>query len=198
MQIETLRDNVLGAENQQERLVNFSLNLGLKPEIAIGWIIGFVDGEGCFSISLVRQPNRTNRKGYKIGYQLTHEFVVTQGDKSVRVLHELCNFFGVGRVCRNTRYDNHKEDLHHFVVSRREDLLKMVIPFFQQYPLQTAKGQDFEKFSRCVQLIDQGHHKTHNGLADLLEIMQTMNHQKSRHELISILRDHTPDIQDIG
>jgi hypothetical protein len=32
------RDNVLGAGNQQERLIQ------------LGWVIGFVDGEGCFSI----------------------------------------------------------------------------------------------------------------------------------------------------
>ena len=39
-------DNPDGAENQQERLIR------------IGWVIGFVDGEGCFSIGFVRQPNR--------------------------------------------------------------------------------------------------------------------------------------------
>jgi len=192
------RENVMGADNQQERLIKLGLNLGLNPETAIGWIIGFVDGEGCFSISLVRQPNRINRKGYKTGYQVTHEFFVTQGDKSVRVLHELRDFFGVGRVYRNYRHDNHKEDLHHYIVARRNDLLTVIIPFFQQYRLQTAKRQDFEKFAQCVDLISKGHHKTPHGLADLLEIMQTMNHQKSRHELVSILRGHTPDIRDIG
>jgi LAGLIDADG endonuclease len=179
-------DNATGADNQQERLVR------------LGWVIGFVDGEGCFSISLVRQPHRTNRRGYKTGYQVTHEFIVTQGEKSVSVLHELCGFFGVGYVYRNKRNDNHKEDLCHYAVSARSDLLKVIIPFFQQHPLQTAKRQDFEKFARCVNLISKGHHTTYHGLADLLEIMQTMNHQKPRHELIKILRDHTPDIQDMG
>ena len=169
-----------------------------KDYLIPGLVIGFVDGEGCFSISLVRQPNRINRKGYKTGYQVTHEFIVTQGEKSVSVLHELCSFFGVGYVYRNSRHDNHKEDLYHYIVSARSGLLNVIIPFFQKHPLQTAKNQDFEKFTQCVSLINQGHHMTHYGLADLLEIMQTMNHQKSRHELIRILRDHTPDIRDIG
>ena len=74
------------ADNQQERL------------ISIGWVIGFVDGEGCFSISVVQQPNRINRIGYKTGYQLTHEFVVTQGARSADCLHALQGFFGVGAV----------------------------------------------------------------------------------------------------
>ena len=62
-------DNLVGAENQQERLIR------------TGWVIGFVDGEGCFSIGFVRQPNRAARKGYVAGYQVFHRFVVAQGAK---------------------------------------------------------------------------------------------------------------------
>ncbi len=46
---------MLGADNQQERLIK------------LGWVIGFVDGEGCFSIGFIRQPNRLKRKGYTTG-----------------------------------------------------------------------------------------------------------------------------------
>src|SRR5213593_1673835 len=79
-------DNVTSAENQQERLIEFR-----------GWVIGFVDGEGCFSIGLVRQPSRPGRKGYKTGYQVSHDFVVVQGASSASCLHELREFFGVGK-----------------------------------------------------------------------------------------------------
>jgi hypothetical protein len=40
-------DNPDGAENQQERLIELR-----------GWVTGFVDGEGCFSIGFVRQHDR--------------------------------------------------------------------------------------------------------------------------------------------
>src|SRR3954454_20955495 len=78
-------DNPGSAKNQQERLIR------------TGWGIGFVDGEGCFSIGFVRQPARRNRAGYRTGYQVAHEFAVTQGAQSVGCLHELREFFGVGR-----------------------------------------------------------------------------------------------------
>ena len=174
------------ADNQQERL------------ISIGWVIGFVDGEGCFSISVVRQPNRTNRRGYKTGYQLTHEFVVTQGVRSVECLEALRTFFGLGGVYRIPRHDNHREDLCTYNVSRRSDLLRVVIPFFTANPLRTAKRIDFEKFALCVEMIDGGHHLTHHGLAEVLEVMETMNRQKPRTELIRILRDHTPGPETSG
>ena len=180
-------DNVTGAENQQERLIEFR-----------GWVIGFVDGEGCFSIGLVRQPSRPGRAGYATGYQVSHDFVVTQGASRVACLEALCEFFGAGQVYVNRRNDNHRENLYRYAVSRREDLLERIIPFFRQHPLRTAKRLDFEKFAWCVELMTEGRHKTPSGLAEIVEIMQTMNRRKPRHELIRILRGHTPDIQDTG
>ena len=174
------------ADNQQERL------------ISIGWVIGFVDGEGCFSIGVVRQPNRINRRGYKTGYQLTHEFVVTQGARSVECLQALRTFFGIGAVYPNARHDNHRGDLLTYNVNRRSDLLRVVIPFFREHPLRTAKRADFEKFAFCVEKMANGYHLTPHGLADLLEILQTMNRRKPRTDLIRILRDHTPGPETSG
>jgi hypothetical protein len=141
---------------------------------------------------------RAGRKGYKTGYQVAHEFAVTQGAKSVACLRELESFFGVGGVIANRRHDNHREHLNRFVVRRRSDLINTVIPFFAKHPLHSSKQRDFEKFARCVAMIDAGVHLTHSGVADIAEIAQTMNREKSRHDLIRILRDHTPEIHDIG
>jgi LAGLIDADG endonuclease len=182
----TQRDNLWSADNQQER------------PITIGWILGFVDGEGCFSIGFVRQPGRTDRRGYKIGYQVSHEFAVAQGAKSIACLQELREFFGVGQVLPNQRHDNHTEALYRYVVRRRTDLLETVIPFFQQYPLRSSKRSDFSKFARVVTMIADGQHLTREGLIEIAQIAETMNRRKPRTELIGILRDYTPDTRDIG
>jgi hypothetical protein len=175
-----------GAENQQERL---------RQQ---GWVIGFVDGEGCFSIGFIRQAGGRGRSGYRTGYQVAHEFAVTQGAQSVSCLDELRRFFGVGQVLANKRYDNHREHLYRYVVRRRADLIGTIIPFFRAHPMHSSKQRNFEKFARCVELIDEGHHLTFEGLADIVEIAQTMNRQKPRTELLRILRGHTPNIQDTG
>jgi hypothetical protein len=179
-------DNPSGAENQQERL------------ITTGWVIGFVDGEGCFSIGFVRQPNRAGRRGYTTGYQVAHSFVVVQGARSVSCLDELKDFFGVGGVSINRRHDNHKEDLYRYTVSRRDDLNRVIVPFFRRHPLRSSKQSDFEKFSDCLEIISSNRHLTAAGLIEIAEITQTMNHRKPRHELIRILRGHTPNTLDTG
>ena len=169
------------ADNQQERLIK------------LGWVIGFVDGEGCFSIGFIKQPNCIKRKGYKTGYQVSHEFVVTQGAKSIRSLYELAEFFKVGQVLVNNRYDNHKEHLYRYVVRKREDLIKVIIPFFRKYKMSSAKRRDFEKFAKCVELMERKDHLSRDGLIRIAKIAQTMNRRKPRYSLIRILRDHTLD-----
>jgi hypothetical protein len=182
---ESSSDNPTDADNQQERLIK------------IGWITGFVDGEGCFSIHFVKQPDRVRRRGYRTGFQVGHEFAVVQGAKSVGCLHMLQEFFGVGRVYLNRRSDNHKEHLYRYSVVRRNDLIQTIIPFFQQYRLRTSKQADFLKFVKCMQVIAMNGHLTASGLRAIAEITETMNHCKPRTEMIRILRDYTPNTDDL-
>ena len=181
-----MSDNPSSAGNQQERL------------ITIGWVLGFVDGEGCFSIGLVRQAGGGNRKCYRLGWQVVHRFAVVQGARSVEALEGLRDFFGVGRLYQNRRHDNHRENLYQFLVERRDDLVEVVIPFFERFPLRTDKRHDFERFAHCVHMVNLGHHLHREGLVEILTTMEGMNHRKSRAHLIRILRDQTPNIPIAG
>jgi hypothetical protein len=174
-------DNLDGADNQQERLMQ------------IGWVVGYVDGEGCFSIGFVKQPDRANRRGYSTGHQVVHRFVVTQGARSRASLEELHKFFGVGRLYENRRHDNHKEHLWQYRVQAQSELINVIVPFFRRHPLHTAKREDFEKFAASLAIVEAGRHTTAEGLLDIVEIAETMNHRKPRPDLIRILRDHTPN-----
>ena len=120
-------------DNQQERLDPW-------------WIVGFVDGEGCFSVSTFRN------KTCKSGYQTLFEFVVTQGERSRKALEAIKKYFDCGGIYINRRYDNHKYNLLRYCVRRKDDLRNKIIPFFQKYALQTTKKEQFEKF--CSRLAD--------------------------------------------
>ena len=127
----THSDNAKSAANQQERLDPW-------------WIVGFVDGEGCFSVS------KFKNKTCSSGYQTLYEFVVTQGEKSHSSLEKIKNIFECGHIYINHRHDNHREDISRYCVRRQDDLKKIIIPFFKKYPLETAKRQQFEEF--CLKL----------------------------------------------
>ena len=142
----------------------------------------------------MKQFGEGKRIGYKTGYQVWHEFAVTQGEKSLSSLKDLQKFFKVGNLYLNKRYDNHKEHLYRYTVRKRNDLENVIIPFFEKHPLRTAKKDDFEKFKLCLEIIHTGRHLTADGLVEIAQIVQTMNRQKPRDYLIRILRDYTPNV----
>lgn len=167
--------------------------------MTIGWIVGFTDGEGCFSLGFVKQRDRKERhrirRGYKTGYQIFHEFAVTQGESSLQSLQQLKSFFKVGALYPNKRYDNHKEHLYRYTVRKRDDLIRIIIPFFQRHRLRTAKRKNFELFARCLRAIVRNEHLSKEGAIKIARISQQMNHKKDRSNLIKILRNHTSDKQ---
>ena len=157
-------ENPSGADNQQER-----------PDIE-QWIVGFVDGEGCFSISVVRNA------GCRLGWQVQHEFSVTQAASSRPALDLLLEEFGCGYVIESTRHDNHREPLLRFSVKRRMDLTAIVVPFFEERPLRTAKRLDFERFASILRTIEDGRHLTEDGLRWIARETEHMNRrQRSRY-----------------
>jgi hypothetical protein len=160
-------------------------------ERLVGWVTGFVDGEGCFSIYFIRQPDRTGRRGYKTGFQVAHEFAVTQGARSVASLELLVEFFSVGAVYVNRRYDNHREHVYRYCVRKRCDLIEVIVPFFERYPLRTSKQEEFTKFAECLRLTQLRSHLTTNGLIEIVKIAETMNHRRSRSEMLAELQATT-------
>jgi hypothetical protein len=138
------------------------------------WIVGFVDGEGTFSVSIFK--NKTT----STGWQVFPEFIITQGKKSKKSLQVVKKFFGVGNIFVNRRKDNHREDLLRYCVRSRRDLQRVIVPFFRNFQLKTEKREDFGKFVRCLELIQQREHLTVSGLKKIARITQTMNRRKTR------------------
>ncbi len=120
-----------------------------KDQSFAWWLVGFTDGEGCFSVSKFRNP--TTRSGW----QVFPEFVVTQGESSKQSLDEIKDFFKCGGVYINRRNDNHKEDLYRYCVRSVDDLINVIIPFFEKHPLKTAKQKSFMDFKKKVEAIKE-------------------------------------------
>ncbi len=138
----------MGADNQQERLDT-------------QWIVGFVDGEGCFYVG-INYP-----RGYR---QILPEFRIVQHQKDEALLYRIKNFFGCGSVTRN--HGDRKE----IRVRGKENLTK-VVNFFEQYPLQTRKKKDFEKFAEIILIINENKHTTDKGFKRILKLKSKMNRQ---------------------
>ena len=152
--------NMSSADKQQERL---------RIE---NWIVGFTDGEGCFSVSFIRNKSTKN------GWQVFPEFVITQGKKSLPTLKIFKKYFKCGSIFVNRRKDNHKENLYRFCVRSCKDLQEIIIPFFRKNRLKTFKYKDFRLFSIAVEKIASGKHLTDSGAKEIAKIVEKMNRKK--------------------
>jgi len=83
-------DNPTGAENQQETGKSLA---GL--ELDAMWVVGFIDGEGCFCVSVHRNPAYAKRTN---GWQLHPVFQAYQHQRHRAVLEGLQRFFACGRI----------------------------------------------------------------------------------------------------
>jgi hypothetical protein len=152
----------------------------MKYLITDQWILGFVDGEGCFHIGI------TKSKTMKLGYQILPEFSIVQHERDVNLLYAIRDYFNCGIVLLNRG----KNDYRHaprwnYRVRAKKELLEIIIPFFDKYPLLTVKQKDFLLFKEVMEIIKQGDHLTLEGINKIKLIKNSMN--KNR-----VFRNETP------
>ena len=127
------------------------------------WVVGFVDGEGCFFVAIDPHSERTS------GFQVLPEFTVVQHQRDVQLLHALKQFFGCGVVRRN-----HGERLAYRVRSL-DHLNEKIVPFFEKHPLKSKKRVDFLKFRKILQLMTKQEHLKRDGIEGIRAIAKMMN-----------------------
>ena len=77
-------------------------------------------------------------------------------------------FFGCGHVKKN-------RDAFEYRVTKLQDIVKIIIPFFHKFPLEGVKSKDFADFCKVADLISQKKHLTKEGLETIKKIKAGMN-----------------------
>ena len=127
------------------------------------WVVGFVDGEGCFFVGINRHPEMSS------GFQVLPEFTVVQHERDIQLLHALKHFFGCGVVRRNDA------ERMAYRVRGLDHLNERIVPFFEKHSLKSKKKVDFIKFRKILQLMNHDEHLLEEGIKKIQEIASTMN-----------------------
>jgi hypothetical protein len=154
-------DNVTSGDNQQE-------TVGPRLELDPHWVVGFVDGEGCFSVSIHRNPYVRQTRGW----QLHPVFHVYQHLSHRAVLEELIRFFSCGRI----RLKGPASSVATYAVDSLRDADTRIIPFFEDHPL-VVKGADFRVFAKIVRSMRRKEHLDPSGFERLVRLAYGMNAQ---------------------
>jgi hypothetical protein len=128
------------------------------------YISGYVDGEGCFTVSISPRPTLL------VGWEVRPSLSVSQNGDRSEVLLEIQQYFRCGTL----RPDRSDRTLK-WEVRSLPLLVARVIPHFRQYPLLSGKRQDFELFADICQRMAEGQHRSVTGLCEIVRRAGAMN-----------------------
>lgn len=73
------------------------------------------------------------------------------------------------------KYIDIRDKSVNFRISKYSDIVDVIIPFFQKYPIIGQKSLDFLDFSKVAELIRKKEHLTSEGFNKILKINSSMN-----------------------
>lgn len=155
--------------SQKLKVAFFNVAPANKPIVKVPndlnpfWLAGFTSAEGSYMIKI--QKSQTTRLGFSVDLA----FHITQGDE--KLLMCVKNFFNCGNVYR-------KGNIFDFVVTKFDDIINKIIPFFNKYSIIGVKSKDFNDFSQAAELINHKKHLTELGLNQIREIKAGMNKKR--------------------
>lgn len=94
------------------------------------------------------------------------------------ILYDLQRFFN----CGNLHIDNKKESARKFNVNKLSDIIDIIIPHFDKYPLKTSKRLDFLDFKKVAFMMKDGLHLKKDNEKIILAIKNNMNSRRSFEE----------------
>lgn len=152
------------------------------------WLGGFVEGEGCVSISVIANPNAP------FGIQLQPIFNVTQHINGIAILQSFLALFGAG----NLHAKSGAPHVWVYDIKGYKNMISIVIPFFLRYVFPfSCKTSEFKMFQEICILLSNGEHFTKDGLIKMVRLVYTVQgkgkwRKRTLQEVISIIEQSKP------
>ena len=151
-----------------------------SPLLDPNFVTGFIDAEGSWVISIQKEPK--NKTGWTIKSRLS----ISLHKKDIAILEQIKIYFkGVALRdevltrsvlgCFAGNISKEGKNVVQYRVASLRDLINIVIPHFDKYPLITKKKADFILFKQVVELMNRKEHLTREGLIKVLSIKESIN-----------------------
>lgn len=129
------------------------------------YVVGFVDGEGCFSVTI--------NKKYKDIPEVRLIFEIELREDDEPILMKIKELLKCGNIYR-LEYERYEKWRPHvkYEVSNFNDISGIIIPFFQRYPLQAKKRKQFEYFCQVAEIIKSKEHLKPEGILKIQALKQ--------------------------
>lgn len=148
------------------KFVRYCSNLSTKVKLPPYAITGLVDAEGCFRISILNNIKLKDNNNLPFKTRLYFQLGLHKKDENL--LELIKNNLKVGKIYKS------RPELYELQVSSVKNI-KLLIEFFDKYPLITQKHGDYELFKKAYELINNKQHLTNEGLLELIRLKASSN-----------------------
>lgn len=152
------------------------------------YILGFVEGEGCFSIALSKNIDRKPRLGkWKCKkknpclFIIKPTFRITNCEANIRILESIKDTLGFGAIYVQRRGNDRAQNAAHFYTRSFAECQKAK-EFFKGLEFITTKGNDFQLWCKCLEIMEKGNHLKKEGLLEICRIRDQMNFRKTKNK----------------
>jgi LAGLIDADG endonuclease len=128
------------------------------------YISGYVDGEGCFTVSISPRPTLS------VGWEVRPSISVSQNGDRSEVLLAIQEYFRCGTL----RPDRSDRTLK-WEARSLAPIRSAIIPHFRRYPMQSGKQCDFELFADICERMVRREHCAVAGLRAIVQLATRMN-----------------------
>ena len=129
------------------------------------FITGLFDAEGSFVTTVL------NNSRYKTGWNVQARIQIKMHERDRALIQSIQDFFGgIGYVSK----PNNTSTVE-FRVTTIKDIVDVIIPHFDNYPLITQKYSDFVLFKQIVLLMLNKEHNTYDGVLKIVNIKASLN-----------------------
>ena len=147
------------------------------------WVAGFASGDGSFHL-ITSTPN--TEKSLKVYLR----FSIRLNIREEELIKGLANFFksydNSSKVStvevvtdKNIKNIYTLENSVGLQITKFSDIVNIIIPFFDKYPIEGIKSLDFSDFKKVTEIMKSKEHLTSEGFKKILEIKSSMNQKRS-------------------
>lgn len=141
-----------------------------------GWLSGFIDSDGSFSVQYTKLEN--NAKKRKISCRLRIEQRMLDpitNESYLKVLTDVSNFLNCSLLTRKQKSTGNE---YYTLTASSKMSLEIIVNYLEEYPLFSSKYLDYSDWKEIVFLIFENKHYTEEGINKTESVKNSMNRQR--------------------
>lgn len=142
-----------------------------------GWLSGFIDSDGSFSVQHTKLENGAKKRKIACRLRIEQRILDPITNESYEsVLTNVTNFFNCSLLTRNQKSTGND---YYTLAASSKNSLKIIIDYLEKYTLFSTKYLDYKDWKLVVELILENKHYTKEGICKTDLVRSGMNRQRT-------------------